>query len=307
MNEAQPGNRYFPPPRQRGLLVHGMLIAGLAALSLWAGLNLSRAPVGPAFLAYLLCAVLAFLPLPFLGYRLYALLRSGYTLERERLILRWGLRLEEIPLSNIEWIRPASDLEHPLNLPWLRLPGGLLGLRRHVDLGLVEFLAAEAHNLLLVGTTRRVYVISPADARGFVQAFARAIELGNLAHAEARSQYPTFIISQAWENLLARYLWISGALLNVGLFIWVTLLIPTLGQITLGAQFGPEVAETVPATQLILLPMASILLFLLGWGAGLNFFRWEKQQPLAFVVWGFNTLSAVLFLLAVFFILNTPV
>ncbi|MGC8855955.1 MAG: PH domain-containing protein, partial [Anaerolineae bacterium] len=273
MNEVPADNGYFPPPRQRGLLIHGLLIAGLAALSLWAGLNLIRASVGPAFLAYLLCTALAVLPLPFLGYRLYALLRSGYTLERERLILRWGLRIEEIPLSDIEWIRPASDLEHPLSLPWLRLPGGLLGLRRHVDLGQVEFLAAEPHNLLLVGTTRRVYVISPAEARRFVQAFARAIELGSLVHAEARSQYPTFIISQAWENLMARYLWVSGALLNAGLFIWVTLLIPTLGQITLGAQFGPEVAQTVPATQLILLPMVSILLFLIGWGAGLNFYR----------------------------------
>jgi hypothetical protein len=305
MNDARPANGYFPPPRRRGLLVHGLLIAVLTTTSLWAGMNLSRVTVGPLFLAYLSGAALAFLPLPFLGYRLYALLRSGYTLERERLILRWGLRLEEIPLSDIEWIRPASDLEHPLNLPWLRLPGGLLGLRRHVDLGLVEFLAAEPRNLLLVGTTRRVYVISPADARGFVQAFARAIELGSLAHAEARSQYPTFIISHAWENLLARYLWISGALLNAGLFIWVSLLIPTLGQITLGAQFGTEVAETVPATQLILLPIVSILLFLIGWAAGLNFYRWEKQQPLAFVVWGFSTLNALLFLLAVFFIVNT--
>lgn len=307
MNEAHSGQGIFLPPRQRGLFVHGILLSLLSGLSLWSGLNLSRAPVGPAFLLFLFITILAFLPIPFLGYRLYALMRAYYQLERERLVIRWGLRLEEIPLSDIEWLRPAGDLQHPLSLPWFRLPGGLLGLRRHIDLGLVEFLAAEPHNLLLVGTARRVFVISPADAAGFVQAFARAIELGSLARVEAHSQYPTFIVTQAWEHPLARSLWLSGALLNAGLFVWVSLLIPTLRQITLGAQFGPQVAEVVPATQLILLPIASNLLFLVGWLAGLNFFRWEKQQYLAFVVWASSTLSALLFLLSVYFIINTPV
>jgi len=41
--------------------------------------------------------------------------------------LRWGLRAEDIPLPEIEWIRPASDLGFHLPKPFLSMPGALLG------------------------------------------------------------------------------------------------------------------------------------------------------------------------------------
>jgi hypothetical protein len=73
------------------------------------------------------------------------------------------LRVEDIPLSDIEFIRSSDDLTTPLALPTLRLPGGLIGMRRHPDLGAVEFLAADPKKLLLVATAKRVFVISPEN------------------------------------------------------------------------------------------------------------------------------------------------
>jgi len=298
---------HYPPPKRFGLLVHTILALLMVGLSGWGIWNLTFATVGPNFVIFLLDALLALVPLPLFLYRAYALTRADYILDRDSLELRWGLRDEDIPLTDIEWLRPASDLTTPLRLPWLPIPGAVLGLRRHPDLGVVEFLAADSRNLLLVATSKRVYAISPTNAARFAQTFARTIEMGSLLPAEAKSVYPSFIFSRAWDNPLARFLWLAGLFLNVGLVIWVMLTIPTLNQVSLG--FAPSGAALPPssASQLILLPIISSFLFLVGLFAGMYFYRWETHRILALLLWASSALSALLFLLAVLFIISTPV
>jgi len=298
---------HYPPPKQLGLLVHTIFILVMGGLAGWGIWNLTYTQVGPNFVIFLLDTLLALVPLPLFIYRAYALSRAEYILDRDSLEIRWGLRDEDIPLTDIEWLRPASDLSTHLRLPWLPLPGAILGLRRHPDLGVVEFLAASSRNLLLVGTSKRVYAISPANAARFAQTFARTIEMGSLTPAEAKSVYPSFIFSRAWENPLTRFLWLAGLFLNIGLAIWVMLTIPTLSQVTLGfAPSGAAVAPS-PASQLVLLPIESGLLFLTGLFAGLYFYRWQTHQVLAVIIWASSMLTSLLFLLAVLFIISTPV
>jgi hypothetical protein len=296
----------FPPSRRTGALIHGAILAALALASGWCFLNVSRASVGPALVVYLIVALLAFIPIPYFFYRLYSLARADYQLGRDSLSLHWGLRAEEIPLSDIEWVRPASDLTQPLRLPFLSLPGAILGLRRHADLGLVEFIASDTKNLLLVATARRVFVISPAEARGFVQSFARSVELGSLSPSEARSVYPTFVVARAWDSGLARFMWLITLFLNIGLLVWVSTLIPTMPQVVLGLNAGQGIVEAVPSTQLILLPLANTFLSVVGWLAGLSFYRWEMQRPMAFAVWISSAVSSLAFLIAVLFIISAP-
>jgi hypothetical protein len=297
----------FPPPKQRGLLIHGILLLALTAVVIVGFFQLSAADVGPAFLTWMLVSLAAFAPIPFFVYRIYALYRAGYEIDRDSLAIHWGLRVEDIPLSDIEWMRPAEDLTNPLRLPALPLPGALLGIRRHPDLGSVEFIASDAKKLLIVATAKRVFVISPDNPAGLTQTFARATELGSLAPAEAKSVYPSFIVSQAWESGMARYLWLSALFLNIGLFIWASLIIPTTPQVALGVQASGGALETVPSSQLIIFPVASLLLTVAGWIAGLYFYRWDRERTLAFIVWGSSTFTSLLFLLAVLFIITTPV
>ena len=297
----------FPPSKRAGMLLHAAIIAALASAAVWAFLNLSRAPVGPTVVIYLLVILATLPPIPFFSYRAFSLLRADYVLDRDSLSFTWGLRVEDIPLTDIEWIRPATDLSTPLHPPTFSLPGGLLGVRRHADLGAVEFIAATTHNLLVVATAKRRYAISPENAADFLATFRRATELGSLLPAESVSQYPSFLLARAWENLAARFLWISGLLINLGLVAWVTFLIPSISRVTLG--FDPTGAplEAVPSVRLILLPLLSASLFVAGLIAGLFFYRDEKQQPLAVIVWISSTVSSLLFLLAVLFIVTTPI
>jgi hypothetical protein len=259
------------------------------------------------FVNFLLTGILGFAPIPFLAYRAYALLRADYYIDRDSLAMLWGLRVEDIPLTDVEWVRPATDLSHPLSLPRFRLPGAILGTRRHADLGLVEFIASDSRNMILIATAKRVFAISPKDANSLIRTFARATEMGSLLPAEPKSVYPSFILTQAWESPLVRFMWVGGLILNIGLVIWVALLIPSLGQISLGfSPFGAPL-EPAPSIRLILLPLLSGLLFIAGWGMGLYFYRWDMQRMLANIIWISGTLSALLFLIAVLFIVTSPV
>jgi len=305
MNNSKIG--HFPPSRRLGLIIHAGIILVLAAVSVFGFVNLSRAPVGPLFVSYLLMALLACAPIPFFAYRAYALLRADYYIDRDSLAILWGLRIEDVPLTDIEWVRPASDLTSPLLLPRFRLPGGVLGTRRHSDLGRVEFIASSSRNLILIATSKRVFAISPRNAAGLVQTFARATEMGSLTPVDAKSVYPSFILTQAWESPVARFLWMSGILLNLGLIVWVGVLIPSVSQVPFGFNPLGAPSETASSVRLILLPLVSALMFVVGVTAGLYFYRWEKQRPLAFIVWVSSTLCALLFLMAVLFLVGTPI
>jgi hypothetical protein len=171
----------------------------------------------------------------------------------------------------------------------------------------VEFLASDAKKLLLVATAKRVFVISPENPAALTQTFARATELGSLTPTESKSVYPSFVITQAWASNLARYLWLTTLFLNLGLFVWTSLVIPTIPRVALGPQFAGSELATVPSSQLIIFPVASLLLSVAGWVAGLYFYRWEKERVLAFIVWGSGMVMSLFFLIAVLFIITTPV
>ncbi len=298
--------RLFPPSKRNGLLLHGLLLIVLLGASAWCFWNLFQQTVGINFVIFLLAGLITFAPVPVLAYRTYALLRAEYVLNRDSLELRWGLRDEQIPLMDIEWMRPIDDLAFPLRAPSGVLPGAVLGLKRHRDLGIVEFIASERKNLVLVATPRRVYAISPANAAEFTQTFARAVELGSLTSAQSKSVYPSFVLAQAWRSGLVRYLWLAALFLNVGLIVWISLLIPSLSQVSFA--FGADrTASAVPASQLVIVPLMSAFLSLAGWAAGLYFYRWDETRVLADIIWASSALSSLLFLIAVLFVVSTPI
>jgi hypothetical protein len=187
----------YPPPRRRGRNIQLLLILVLAAIVSSLAVLATLQPLGLLFTGLIGLAVLAFIPIPILVYRLYALSRANYQLDRDQLTITWGLRVELIPVSDIEWVRPLSGMPRPFPLPFIRLPGGLLGVRRHPDLGPIEFMASEGRSLLLVATSRQVFAISPENPDRFMQDIQHAIEMGSLSPALPRSVYPSFVVAQA--------------------------------------------------------------------------------------------------------------
>lgn len=291
----------FYPPRQRGLWYHGLaalFLLGGTAGSLWFALRLQ---VGIGFVLLLLLAVVLFAPLPLIIYRGYALLNAAYTLERDGLRIRWGLRAEDIPLPEIEWVRPAAELGFHLVYPPFIWPGAVLGARIQADLGPVEFMASELDDLLLIATAQKIYAISPEDARGFVRSFQRAMEMGSLEPLAAASVQPAAFARRVWDDRPARIIVLLGIGLTALLWILVGSLIPGRSSVTLGFDAFAQPLPAVPAEQLLLLPVLAILFAIINLATGVYFYRRESERPVAFTIWIAGVFAALVFIGAAIF------
>ena len=282
----------FSPPRRTGIFLQGGLILALGLAGGTFFFLAAQDPSGVGFLFNMLVA-LAFLgPLPLLGYRLYALLSAAYVLRRDGLRIRWGLRREDIPLRQIEWMRPAVELGFRLPLPWLRWPGAVLGDRKVPELGEVEYLAADLAHMILVATPEKIYAISPADARSFMAQFRRVNELGSLTPLEAQSFYPTVLFGNVWEDRLARWLILGSFGVGLALLAVVGLALPGLDSI---AWVGT--VEPAPPERLLLLPILEGIFWLTNLLLGIFLHRRGGDFRLgAYLVWGAGALTGLLFL-----------
>ncbi len=293
----------FMPPRQRGLVYHGVALLVLAGASVLTLILAIQRGVSGSFTLLLLLSVLFFAPLPLVIYRGYALLNATYTIERDGLRIRWGLRAEDIPLPEIEWVRPASDLGFHLPLPPLVWSGAILGSRDVSELGLVEFMGSDTSRLLLIATPRKVYAISPEDQRAFLRSFQYAIEMGSLMPLPAYSVRPAAFARRVWDDRPARYALLAGLLLTMALLVQVSLAIP--GQQTVSLGFDPQglPLAPVPAEQLLLLPVLGLFAYIANLVVGVFFYRRENNRPIAFMLWAAATFTPLLLIIAVIFIL----
>lgn len=292
----------FLPPRRRGLIfLSGLLLVGLAV---GGGLFLLAAqqPAGVAFMGLLLGALIFLAPLPLLAYRAYALFTARYSLERDGLRLRWGLRVEDIPLDRVEWVRPAAESGLHLPAPLLAMPGALLGSRLSPDLGSIEYLASDEACLLLVATPERVYAISPEDPKAFLRAFRDSVELGSLSPIAAFSARPGYFVQELWRLLLVRSFFLASLLLNVALFVAASVLITQRTTVSLGFDAQGLPLAPSPAASLLLLPVLSSLAMVADWLLGLFFYRRSAERPVGYLLWAASVLLPVLLLISLFFL-----
>jgi hypothetical protein len=289
----------FYPPRRTGLLVNIGLIVALSGLVVSLFLLALGSALGPLFLLYLLLALFLAVPLPLVIYRFTSFVRGHYIVERDGVRLQWGLRVEDIPIDQIEWVRLADDLLIPLTPPRLRWPGAVVGATRHADAGRVEFLAASLENMVIIGTRKHVFAISPEDPQLFVDIYEEMLEQGSLAPLRPFSAYPDFLLADVWRARAAQALLVPAVVLNLALFIWVSLLIGAYQEIPLGFSAGGAPLDSVPSANLFLLPVVNLLLLLGAFALSLVFYRQRKDHPMTYILWSSSALTAGIFLAAV--------
>lgn len=290
----------FLPARRKGLILNlgaAVVLAAAIGASLAAAFTL---PIGGTFLLLFLLAGLLSLPLVTVIYRIYALLVASYTVDRDGLRLRWGLRAEDIPIPEVQWVRPASDLVLPLRLPNLAWPGALIGLVNIADIGPVEFLASERASLLLIATPYKVYAISPADPGGFSKAFRRTTELGSLAPLPSYSARPAAYITSVWDDRAARILFVAGLGLTLLMFVTVGLGLK-VGSNGLGLDIANLQPEAAPAVQKLLLPFLGTASFGFNLLLGMLFYRRIENRPLAYLLWAGGAATPLIFIVGIFF------
>jgi hypothetical protein len=292
----------FPPPRRTGVIVQVVLALVLSAavgIALW---NATLIQAGLYFVFLLLISLILLFPLGISIYRAYALLQARYSLERDGLRLRWGLRAEDIPLPMIEWVRPASDMGFRMPLPIGALPGGILGTRVIEGLGPVEYMASDIKKMLLIATPEKIFVISPANTSAFIRTFQRSNELGSLSPIPSRTALPATFFRRVLSDQPARIMMVAGLVLTVILFVTVSLLIPTRAEVVLGFDSHGQPLDTTASDWLLLLPVLATFAYIVDLIGGLYFFRNPPGQPIAYLLWTAGMITPLLLLVAVVFL-----
>ncbi|MEW6718261.1 MAG: PH domain-containing protein [Chloroflexota bacterium] len=294
----------FSPPRRTGVLLHGALIILFTAVGVLGILYAAQASVVPLFLLYLLPSLIALGLVFWLSFRLFSLIRSEYTLERNGVSLRWGFRVEEIPMFDVRWVRLADEVSYRLPLPPLRLPGAIVGRRRSAALGEIEYIAATTRGLVLIATSKRIYAISPSDLETCISAYRYLAELGSLEPIEAHSLYPVGLFVRVWSTQWVRFLLLAGAFLGLILFVGVSLVVIFRPEVSLGFDATGQPLPPLPAVRLFLFPVLNSMAFFVDLFLGLIVFRQEATRPLAYLLWCAGLLTSLLFLVAMFFVLR---
>ncbi len=294
----------FRPPRRLGFALHAtavLLLGGAAAVGLYLA---SQIGVGLTFLLLLTPAVAALILAPPLLYRLIALQRATYILRRDGILLTWGLRREEIPMDQVQWVGPPEALGSAVPFALGGWPGAVLSTRRLEDDRPLEYLASQRNGLLLISTPKRVFAISPANPAGFQRAYQRLAEFGTLTPIPARSVFPAVLISRSWADRPARVMLLVSTLLSAALVIWGIWLAQTYLELPLRLAADGSAVDVVPGVRILLLPVVNTFFYMVDLLLGLLFYRRPETRSLSYLMWGASILTAAFFLAAVGFLLR---
>lgn len=297
-------SRVFYPPKRAGTIFHLVLILIFSSGGAWGIWGTSNAQVALRLLPYLGLILLFLLTVPFLIYRLYSLHRAFYVLERGGIKLQWGWRSEDIPMSQVKWVHRVDDLEVPPQAPIIHWPGAVIGNRRFQRGPIVEYLASTNEELVIVSVGDGYFAISPQPADEFIRTFRSLSELGMLSPLESDSTKPALFLSEITGQRPLLIVFLAGGLLNISLLVWTLLVIPTRDSISLGFSPLGIPREGLESVRLILFPIINTTAYLGNLVLGLFLFRNEVNRFLAYILWGGSILVALIFHLAMVFILK---
>ena len=287
----------FSPPRALGLAI-GCLIFALASAGAAAGVaGLADATVSPWIVLWVSLPLLGVPVALMAAYRVYGLLTAGYSLDRDRLRVRWGLAQEEIPLSEVTHLAPpGGDLSDLRPSPGFWWPGCVIGRKPIDGRRDIEFFATRLEGgLVLVEAGERRLALSPSDPGAFRQAYLDATRMGSLERVAGRSVRPDFFLGRLWSDGLARGLVIAGVVLPVlqlGYLAVQAARLPVQVPFGFNAVGAPD--PFVPPGRLLLLPLLGGMCWLIDLAIGAWLYRRPGERPLAYGLWSTSVLIGLL-------------
>lgn len=294
-------SRSFRPARQTGIILHSVLLlifaAGATALLMLALAQKTRG----FFILYLIASIVIFAPFPVILYRLFSLLRAKYNIDRDGFHIQWGLRTEDIPMDEIEWMRMASDMTYEIPKPRFSMPGAILGTLQMEDLGLLEYLSSSGKNMILIACRQRVLVVSPNDVNGFQRSFRRYAEMGSITPIQAQSSNAEFLATSLLKDKYARAFTLGGLILSLILLIAVSFIIPNRETITMGFNPTAETIEEAPSERLLLLPVATLFMLIADVGMGSYLYRKKGYRTASYMALASSLILPISFLLILIF------
>ena len=292
----------FEPDKKMGILLYSIAVIFLLLLSLFFLSRLIDTTTTMRFFFYLISSLVCIILGLLLAYRIYILRTITYLINRDSIQITWGIRYEQISISNILWIQSNSDLANPVQLPGFYIPGLMIGSYEIAEDQKIEFIASDENKLVLIATRGRIFAISPGEPEKFLTVFQKITELGSLSASVSQSIYPSHPFRQVWSNRLTRSLIIANLVLVIGLIALSSLLITTKTFLPIGFLANGTPAETVPSKRLFLLPIINTSFYFVNLLLGVFFFQEIRTRAFSIILYLSNIFTSIIFLFSFLFI-----
>ena len=237
-------------------------------------------------------------------YWLYGLIRSGYSLDRNMLVIHWGPMEQIIPTGIIERVFTGDEVEGCILFYGGIWPGHCVGYGEVPGAGFTLFYAtAPPRHQIYIVTSGLTYGISPADHQDFIESLRRRLEMGSTQVVEQSSKRPSFLSWDIWQDRLGLVLLATSfltALALIGLLCFQFPALPRMVPLHFDATGYSDRLEA--REQIFTIPLIGLLAMLLNGVLGGLAYRHERV--VSYMLWGGAILIQVLIWVAAIGILG---
>jgi hypothetical protein len=271
---------YYQPPRALGLLAGVALTLWAAGVAILLGNFGLTSELGvPAVLAYGAMVIAGLLAAAF-AYWTFSLATLSYAVDRNGLVINWGLTRQVVPLQAIERLVPGTSAGVPSvrGISWL---GYHIGRGQLERVGEVLFYSTHQapDQVLYVMTSERNYAISVPDPVAFAQEIQRRQDLGPTAGVTHHVEHSGASFQAFWRDRLAVGLSVLALAAGAGLWGFVAVRWTGLPP-TLELHFPPSeqlpLVPLVPRDMILEIPRAATAVLAVNLALGFVLYLWER-------------------------------
>jgi len=227
-------------------------------------------------------------------YWLYGLVRSGYSLDRNALIIHWGATEQTVPTGQIERVFTGEEVEGNISFYGAMWPGHCVGYGEVPGVGPTLFYATVPPRYqIYVVTPGIAYGISPGDQADFVKSLQKRLEMGPTQIVEQSSRRPGFMDWAIWQDRPGLILLGTSSLLVlalVGLLCFQFPTLPRLVPLHFDVAGNPDRLEV--RGEIFTFPLIGLLTLLLNGVLGGLAYQYERM--VSYMLWGGSILIQVL-------------
>lgn len=271
---------FYQPPRALGLMTGAVLAAwafSIAIVLLIFGWG--RAFDFVTAIAYIGAAISFGVALLF-SYWCYALATMWYALDRNGLVIHWGMLSQVVPLEAIERLVPGTSAGVPS-------VGGVSWMGYHVGRGRIErigdVLFYSTHQspdqVLYVMTSEQNYAISVQDPAAFAREIQVRQDLGTTARVEHHVERSMPALQGFWTDRTG--LMLASAAAALGALVWLVVAarynsLPESFELYFPPSRSSPLVELVGRSAVLELPRTASMLLIANLVFGVVLYAWDR-------------------------------
>lgn len=271
---------FYQPPRALGLMMGAVLAAWAFAIAVVLLIFASGRPFDlVTAIAYIGTAISVGVGLLF-SYWCYALATMWYALDRNGLVIHWGLLSQVVPLEGIERLVPGTSagVPHVGGISWMGYHVG----RGHIDrIGDVLFYSTHQspEQVLYVMTSEQNYAISVQDPAAFAREIQVRQDLGATAAVGHHVERSMATLQGFWTDRTGLLLATFAALLGAAVWLVVAArynALPESFELYFPPSRSSPLVELVGREAVLELPQTASMLLLANLVFGVLLYAWDR-------------------------------